>query len=187
LVKIKASINIAIMNKETSRRRFLSNSTKIIAGTSVASLFSAPVIASAKNKILGANEKIVVGLVGAKGMGFADLSDFLKQPNVECAAICDIDDSILDERIATVEKGQDKAPQRYKDFRKLIDNKDIDVVIVGTPDHWHCLPTVYALQAGKDVYVEKPLANSIAECELNGKSGAEVQPHCSGRTTTTQR
>lgn len=73
---------------------------------------------------------------------------------------------MLDERIATVEKQQGKAPQRYKDFRKLIDNKDIDVVIVGTPDHWHCLPAIYACEAGKDVYVEKPLANSIAECEL---------------------
>jgi predicted dehydrogenase len=158
------------MSKETSRRQFLSDSTKIIAGTSVASLLSAPMIASAKSKIVGANEKIVVGLVGAKGMGFADLSDFLKQPNVECAAICDIDDAILNERIATVEKQQGKTLQRYKDFRKLIDNKDIDVVIVGTPDHWHCLPTVYALEAGKDVYVEKPLANSIAECELMVKA-----------------
>lgn len=82
-----------------------------------------------------------------------------------CCAL-DVDESILEKRSADVNKIQGKQPQQYKDFRKLLDNKDIDAVIIGTPDHWHCLPFVYACEAGKDIYVEKPLANSIAECDV---------------------
>jgi predicted dehydrogenase len=59
-----------------------------------------------------------------------------------------------------------KKPVLYKDFRKLLENKDIDAVIIATPDHWHCLTMVHACEAGKDVYVEKPLANSIEECQV---------------------
>lgn len=133
-------------------------------------ILSSPFVTSANSKVIGANDRIRVGLIGAKGMGFVNLSDALKVPNVECVAICDIDDSILDQRIPEVEKIQGKAPTRYKDFRKLIDDKSIDAVIIGTPDHWHCLPFIYACQAGKDVYVEKPMANSIGECELMVKA-----------------
>ncbi len=113
-----------------------------------------------------ANEKIVVGLIGCYGMGFNDLKAFLNQPNVECGALCDIDQNVLEQRAVEVEKLQNKKPLIYNDFRKLIENKDIDVVINATPDHWHCLPTVYACEAGKDVYTEKPLANSIQECNI---------------------
>ncbi len=113
-----------------------------------------------------ANEKIVVGLIGCYGMGFNDLKAFLNQPNVECGALCDVDQNVLEQRAAEVEKLQNKKPLIYSDFRKLIENKDIDVVINATPDHWHCLPTVYACEAGKDVYTEKPLANSIQECNI---------------------
>ena len=113
-----------------------------------------------------ANEKIVVGLIGCNGMGFSDLVAFLKQPNVECAALCDVDRNVLEKRAAEVEKIQDKKPLLYNDFRELLDNKDIDVVINGTPDHWHALIAIYAMEAGKDLYTEKPLANSIQECNL---------------------
>lgn len=111
-----------------------------------------------------ANETIVLGLIGCNSMGFGILNLALRQPNVKCAALCDVDDSVLNRRAEDVLKQQGSKPLIYKDFRKLLENKDIDAVIVGTPDHWHCLPTVYACEAGKDVYVEKPLANSIGEC-----------------------
>jgi predicted dehydrogenase len=113
-----------------------------------------------------ANEKIVVGLVGCNGMGFSNLKAFLKQANVECAALCDVDRNVLEERAAEVEKIQGKKPILYNDFRELLDNKDIDAVINGTPDHWHALVGIYAMEAGKDLYTEKPLANSIQECNL---------------------
>ena len=93
----------------------------------------------------------------------ADLRQALKQPGVRCGALCDVDDAVLTERIADVEKIQGKAPVAYKDFRQLLDNKDIDAVIIGTPDHWHCYQMIAACEAGKDVYVEKPLDNSIRE------------------------
>ncbi len=147
----------------TTRRQFIQTASRT---TLAGSMLLSPVAALSNTSVVGANERIRVGLIGARGMGWANLDDALKIPGVECAAICDIDDSVLDMRIAAVTKRQGKAPQRYKDFRKLLDNKDIDAVMIGTPDHWHCLPFVYACEAGKDVYVEKPLANSIGECDV---------------------
>jgi len=111
------------------------------------------------------SERIRVALIGCNGMGFYNLQDHLKVPGVECAALCDVDEAVLHRRAADLAKITGKTPKLVKDFRQVIDDRSIDVVIVGTPDHWHCLPTVYACQAGKDVYVEKPLANSIYECE----------------------
>ena len=155
----------------STRRQFLNDTAMALAATGISAAAPVGLFAATKNKRLrSAGEKIVVGLIGAKNMGFYNLENALKQPNVECAGICDIDESILNKRIADVSKIQGKAPTAYSDFRKLIDNKDIDAIIIGTPDHWHCLPFVYACQAGKDIYVEKPLANSIAECDLMVKA-----------------
>jgi predicted dehydrogenase len=106
-------------------------------------------------------------------MGFADLKSFLSQPGVECAAICDVDSNILNKRAGEVESMTGKKPVLFGDFRELIGMKDIDVVIIGTPDHWHCLPMVYACEEGKDVYVEKPLANSIEECNIMLKAAGK--------------
>jgi len=100
-------------------------------------------------------------------MGFSDLNAFLDHQNVECIALCDIDESVLNQRAAAVEKKKGKKPANlYKDWRKLIENKDINVVIVGTPDHWHCLQMIAACEAGKDVYCEKPIGRTIEECNL---------------------
>ncbi len=114
----------------------------------------------------GANEKLVCGVIGAKGQGFSDLQAFLKQKNTECAAICDVDENVLNKRIADVEKIQGTKPKGFKDFRKLLEEPGIDVIIIGTPDHWHCLPFVYAAQEGKHIFCEKPLANYIEEINI---------------------
>jgi predicted dehydrogenase len=152
-----------------TRRKFINDTSKVIAATGLSTLAPASMFASFSNK-KSPNEKITVALIGAKNMGFGNLENALKQPNVECAALCDVDEAVLNQRTADVAKLQGKAPAQYKDFRKLLENKDIDAVIIGTPDHWHCLPFVYACQAGKDIYVEKPLANSIAECDIMVKA-----------------
>jgi predicted dehydrogenase len=115
---------------------------------------------------MGANEKLVCGLIGAKGMGNADLQAFLRQPNTECAAICDVDENVLNQRIADTEKIQGYKPKGFKDFRKLLEEPGIDVIIIGTPDHWHCIPFVNAAQEGKHIYCEKPLANYIEELNI---------------------
>lgn len=110
-------------------------------------------------------KEIRVGAIGLKGMGWNNLQAILKVPGVTCQAICDIDDQVLSERSTTLaEKGI--APRQYKDYKEMLGNPDIDVVIIATPDHWHCLQAIDAMRAGKDVYVEKPLANSIEECDL---------------------
>lgn len=162
------------MNK--SRRQFLADSSKLLAATSLSAII--PGVASASSSFVSqktaANDKIVVALIGARSQGFSDLSQALKQAGVECGAICDIDDAVLAQRTADVLKIQGKAPLQYKDFRKLLENKDIDAVMIGTPDHWHCLQMIAALEAGKDVYVEKPLANSIYEANLMVK---QVRQH----------
>ena len=114
---------------------------------------------------VSANDKINVGLIGCKGMGWSNLSDFLLNKEIECLALCDIDQSILSSRTADLVNKGKKKPDVYGDYRKILDRKDIDAVIIGTPDHWHCLQMTDACAAGKDVYVEKPAANSIAECD----------------------
>jgi predicted dehydrogenase len=148
-----------------SRRKFINDTGKIIAGTGMLYTVSLRNVAG-KNRILGANDGVVVGLIGCNGMGFANLRTFLGQPGVQCAALCDVDQNVLDRQSAEVLKITNNKPDLYKDYRELIARKDIDVVIVGTPDHWHCLPTVEACEAGKDVYCEKPLANSIEELSI---------------------
>ena len=145
-----------------SRRNFIRETSLTASGIAVMS--------SAMSSCISPSDKVVVALIGCKGMGFNDLSAFLQQPGVVCAALCDVDSNILSERAAEVEKMTGKRPDVYEDFRKIIDRKDIDVVIVGTPDHWHCLPMVYACQSGKDVYCEKPLGRTIEECNLMVKA-----------------
>src|ERR1700730_7735850 len=146
-----------------TRRDFLKDTSKVITAVSVGGL---PLFAKATPKKNPASDKINIALIGCRSMGFGDLQNALKQSGVECIALCDVDSSILTQRQADASKLQGKAPLVYKDYRKLLENKDIDAVIIGTPDHWHCLPFIAACEAGKDVYVEKPLANSIAECSL---------------------
>ena len=154
----------------TSRRTFLKSSGTAAAGITLVSSLSSTVASCA------ASNKVNVGLVGCNGMGFGDLTVFLKNPQVECIALCDIDEEVLNRRAADVEKIRGKKPANlYKDWRKLIDNKDIDVVIIGTPDHWHCLIMIAACEAGKDVYCEKPLGNSIEECNLMVKAAQKYK------------
>lgn len=145
----------------TNRRSFIRNTTLATAGVGLAA--SMPM---AMNSCKGANEKLVCGLIGAKGMGNTDLKAFLRQPNTECAAICDVDRNVLNRRIAETEKIQGFKPKGFTDFRKLLEEPGIDVIIIGTPDHWHCIPFVYAAQEGKHIYCEKPLANSIEELNI---------------------
>ena len=154
----------------TSRRDFLKNSGSTSVGIGLAASFTGAMASCAPS------DKIRVGLVGCNGMGFSDLSAFLANPQVECIALCDIDESVLNKRASDVEKIRGKKPANlYKDWRKLIGNKDIDVVIVGTPDHWHCLIMTAACEAGKDVYCEKPLGNSIEECNLMVKAAQKYK------------
>jgi len=148
-----------------NRRNFIRKSALSVAGVGLTSL-----IGKNHQAIYGQtapSNKVNIALIGCRSMGYSNLQNFLKYPGTECIALCDIDDEWLNKRAADVEQlSGKKVPFLYKDWRHVIDNKDVDLVIIATPDHWHCLPLVYACQAGKDVYVEKPLANTIEECNL---------------------
>ena len=108
--------------------------------------------------VLGANERIRLGVIGMGRQGTDDMQNFMKH-GVEVAAVCDVFQPQLDKGLAAA-GGKAKA---FKDFRQVLDDKDIDVVLVATPDHWHPLPMVMACQAGKDVYVEKPICVAVEE------------------------
>ncbi|MFI5380264.1 MAG: Gfo/Idh/MocA family protein [Tepidisphaerales bacterium] len=107
--------------------------------------------------------KVVLALIGAGGRGSAHLAGFLAVPGVEFKYICDVDYTRGESLVKLADKAQGRAPQRISDMRLIFDDKDVQGVIVATPDHWHALATVWACQAGKDVYVEKNASYSIWE------------------------
>lgn len=148
-----------------SRRKFLYNSSALMAGGILGSSLDNSAFAIFKNRI-SPNDQINIGSIGIKGMGWADTNAALKIPGVNLVAICDIDQNVIDQRKADLVKlNIDVSKLKvYTDYRKLLEQKDIDVVIIGTPDHWHALQMIHACEAGKDVYVEKPVGNSIEEC-----------------------
>ena len=110
------------------------------------------------DRIRGANDRVVVALIGAGRQGQSDLANAVKQPDTEVALVCDVYEPNL-------AKGLQVAPgaKPEHDFRRVLENKDIDAVIIATPDHWHPIQTILACEAGKDVYVEKPISVSVAE------------------------
>jgi predicted dehydrogenase len=109
------------------------------------------------------SDQVVLGFIGVGGMGTARLREFMKQPDVRIGAICDVDRRHLDRAAGFVEQGIGYKPEEFGDFRRLLERREIDAVVVVTPDHWHAIPTLAAFEAGKDVFVEKPLSYTVAE------------------------
>jgi len=144
---------------DISRRNFIKTGSVFAAGMVL------PSFANGLSAKVSANDTVNVALIGCRNMGWDDLSDFLPHKEVRCLALSDVDQNILNSRAANLEKKTGIKPDTYKDYRKILDRKDVDIVIIGTPDHWHCLQFTDACAAGKDIYVEKPLSNSIAECD----------------------
>ena len=139
-----------------SRRHFIRSASTLVAGAGLVGALPSALRAVAPS------DKINVAAIGINGMGWSDLTAILKNPYAQCVALCDVDKNVLDKRAAELEKKGQKV-KTYGDYRKLLEDKSIDAVIIGTPDHWHCLQMTDAVSAGKDVYVEKPIGNSIAE------------------------
>lgn len=111
----------------------------------------------------GPNDQIVVGCVGVGSQGTYRLNELLKQGDIRIGALCDVDKRRLDRATGIVEKAKGYKPVGLGDFRRLLEIKELDAVVVATPDHWHAIPTLAAFEAGKDVFVEKPLSYSVAE------------------------
>lgn len=140
----------------TSRRKFIRSASTLVAGAGLAASLPSTLRAMAPG------DRINIAAIGINGMGWSDLTSMLKNPAANCVALCDVDKNVLDKRAAEL-AARGINVKTYGDYRQLLDNKDIDAVIIGTPDHWHCLQMTDAVAAGKDVYVEKPIGNSIAE------------------------
>ena len=115
---------------------------------------------SSQARILGANDRVRLAFLGTANRGMQDLGAFAKLDDVDIAALCDVDKNILAKAAVAYEKFK---PYTTGDFRTIYDRKDIDGVVIATPDHWHAIQTVDACKAGKDVYVEKPLSVTVYE------------------------
>jgi len=152
----------------TNRRSFIRNSFAASAGIGI--LSSIPGALQASSSKVAPSDQINIALIGCRNMGFGDLKNHLNIPGVNCIGLCDIDQKVLNDKAAEILKTYKQKPLLYGDYRKLLENKDLHAVVIGTPDHWHCLPMVNACEVGLDVYVEKPMANSIEECNLMVKA-----------------
>jgi predicted dehydrogenase len=117
----------------------------------------------AGGRTVGPNDKIRAAVVGLRGRGRSHVRSYIKMEDVDLVALCDVDESVLETRMKDVEAAGRKRPTAYTDIRKLLEDKSIDVVSIATPNHWHTLMTVWACQAGKDVYVEKPCSHNVFE------------------------
>jgi predicted dehydrogenase len=140
-------------------RRYFLMSTAVMAGGAAIRGLASP------------NETVRMAVVGCGGRGGSHVNGWSNLPNVEIVALCDVDQFHIDEKLKQLEANMVKKgatytkPATYVDFRKLLENKDIDAVSLATPNHWHALQTIWACQAGKDVYVEKPATHNVFESQ----------------------
>jgi predicted dehydrogenase len=147
----------------TSRRTFLRQSTAAVTGAALASVIPSAAAAAGRRRV-APSDQLNVAIIGANGMGWSDARSLLKIEGVNCVAVADVDANVLARRTKDLVAMGRRAPALHEDYRRVLEDRAVDAVIVATPDHWHCLATVDALSAGKHVYVEKPIANSIEEC-----------------------
>jgi predicted dehydrogenase len=140
-----------------SRRTFVNSAAAGIAGA------AAVRVSNAQSPAVAPSDKISLAFIGVGGMGRSNLGHFSQLPEVRVAAVCDVWDFNLQEAVKATSARPEGAAQAYKDFRQVLERKDIDAVVIATPDHWHGLITILACEAGKDVYVEKPLAHNVVE------------------------
>lgn len=163
---------------ECSRRKFL--------GTSAAAVIAAGM--TTQGRVFGANDRIRVAHIGIHGQGGSHMGDIMQQRDAEIVALCDVDQAVLERRASEVKDKQGKPPKTYVDVRDLLADDDVDAVTIATPNHWHSLAAIWACQAKKDVYVEKPLSHNIWEGRQLVKAAQKynrvVQHGTQGRSAT---
>src|SRR6266513_2365157 len=139
-----------------TRRDFLKTAAKT---TGAAGVFTGLTFLTRPDRVFGANDRVRVGVCGLRTRGKDHLDAFARVPNVEIAALCDVDATVLDKRRGEV-RG---SPRTFADVRRLLEDQSIDAISIATPNHWHALMAIWACQAGKDVYVEKPCSHNCFE------------------------
>jgi len=143
--------------KNTSRRHFLKSSAVAGAALTVPAFWKTSA---------APNEKVRMACMGLRGRGGGLMYSFAELPDVEVVVACDVDTRVFERRVKGVEERQGKRPRTETDFRRILDDRSIDALVVGTPDHWHAIPTIMACQAGKHVYVEKPAGHNFREGQV---------------------
>ena len=143
----------------TARREFLRTAALGTAGLTLGAT------ARAQSRVIGANGRVVAAVIGIRGQGNALKRGFARLPGVEIKTLCDVDENLFaaranDPALADVTTFR---PRYEKDLRRVFDDKDVDVVVIATPNHWHALATIWAVQAGKHVFVEKPCSHDVSE------------------------
>ncbi len=146
--------------KKESRRSFIKKSA------GAAALLSMPTIVPAS--VFGANGKVSVAVIGVNGRGGSHIQGFMNLPNAEVTCLCDCDLNVLGPKAKAFETRYSKKVKQEQDLRNVFADKSIDAVSIATPNHWHALATIWACQAGKDVYVEKPGSHNIFEGTKDG-------------------
>lgn len=122
-----------------------------------------------------ANDSVGIGVIGLGGRGYDHIREFIKQPNARIAALCDVDQAVAEKAQTFVEKASGTKPKLYSDMRDMFADKSVDAVSMATPNHWHALGTIWAVQAGKDVYVEKPACHNVFEGRVMVEAAAKYQ------------
>ena len=143
---------------DESRREFMKMGAKAAATIAAAQ----PLSSLAQANVIGANNRVRVAIIGLRGRGQEHIRTYGALPNVEIAALCDVDDNVMRERLPEAQK-LGSHPKTYRDVREVLDDKSIDAISIATPHHWHSLIAIWACQAGKDVYVEKPCSHNLWE------------------------
>ncbi len=152
-----------------TRRAFIKN----IGAVSAATAFPLGKMEASSYRV--GEPEVRIGLIGVNGMGWADLNSFLKNAGTRVTALCDVDATLLRRRALEIEAQTGSRPDIFNNHEDLLKFKDLDAVIIGTPDHWHCKLFTDACIAGKDIYVEKPIANSIAEASIMVKAARKYK------------
>ena len=154
-------------HKEISRRQFLvrtgQTTAGVLAATALASCTASQTTPVAQSRVIGANERINLAVIGIRGRGGGLANSFAKIPNVHIKTLCDIDERLYAGSAKKIKEIQGSEPSTEYNLRRVYDDKDIDAVVIATPNHWHALATIWACQAGKHVYVEKPCSHNIWE------------------------
>jgi predicted dehydrogenase len=145
---------------ELSRREFLRNGIESTAGLAAVSGIT---FLTRSERVFGANDRVRVAVCGIHGRGMDHVQGFVKVKNTELAAVCDADENVLAKQLPEIERLGVARPQTFVDIRKLLDDKSIDAISVATPNHWHALMGIWACQAGKDSYIEKPCCHNLWE------------------------
>ncbi len=164
------------MNEANSRRDFLKKTSRFAAAATAAATVTGPNLLLGQAK--GANERFRVGVMGL-GRGRGHINGYLDVPNTEVAYVCDVDDARLAAGAKALEGKQEKQPQKVSDFRRILDDPEIDAISIATPNFWHAAATILACQAGKHVYVEKPGSYDAWEArrvvQVASETGRQVQ------------